>query len=107
MLICFQIQVGSVHSNTKLWLLGHPKNDILGCKLPSLHDVLLFFLHHWLTPQLYGDHNLLKETVLRHQLKKCLFWERANIPMSPEQHAITELEKRYGPYLTMKKKNLL
>ena len=87
-----------VRSKTALWLLGCEDSELRGSKLPSNRQVLRVFFHH---------HRSLKKTVRQSATtvirETVMFWEKAKIPVRPEQHAIAKLEKLHEKWIKLKK----
>ncbi|CAH0552503.1 unnamed protein product [Brassicogethes aeneus] len=88
----------ATRSNTKIYLIGSKKSEILGSKLPCNRQVLSTFFYY---------HRTLRKTIRdssRAVIKEVkTFWSKARIPIREEQHAIAKLEKLHGSWNLLKK----
>ena len=89
----------TTRSKNKLWLLDKaPEPDILGARLPSREQVLLFFAHL---------HQEQKKTVpvcvAETSLKLQTIWEKARLPTKTEANIRKNIKNLYDKYLTLKK----
>ncbi|KAK6185944.1 hypothetical protein SNE40_008071 [Patella caerulea] len=81
----------------QVFLLGS-LSDITGSKLPSIYQVLGFFLHQHL------DLKKPKREASASTIDKLLtFWERADIPTRERQHCQTKVEKLFEEWRLLKK----
>ena len=85
-------------SKTSIWLIGSEEVEITGSKLPSNKQVLSVFFHH---------HKTLKKTIHKSAMvvvqMVATFWNKACIPVQPEHHAVSKLEKLREKWVKLKK----
>jgi len=89
---------GVTRSKTAIWLVGFEESELIGSKLPSNRQILSVFFYH---------HKSLKKSIresARTAIRQVsVFWDKAKIPLRPEQHAITQLEQLHEKWVKLKK----
>lgn len=82
--------MANLRSSSNIFLVGHDYAQILGCKLPSIQQVLRVFFY---------NHNKVGLTVRESAAltikEASVFWSKARIPIRQEYHCITKLEKLF------------
>ena len=87
-----------VRKKTAVWLIGAQEDKLTGSKLPSNKQVLsLFFYKHKTLKQPIRES---ARVVVR---EAAVFWDKARIPIRPEQHAIAHLEQLHHQWLLLQR----
>ena len=90
--------MATLRKDDELYLLGHKKESLTGCKLPSNGDVLRVYLHRM------EQKGTVKHDAAVHTVKEVSdFWEKARIPIRPFQHAVKKLEDMVCKWEALKK----
>ena len=88
----------SSRGTSALWLLGSEDTEITGTELLPKKQVLCVLLYH---------HKTLKKTVHRSAIavikEVLIFWNKAQIPVRPEHHAVKQLEALHDKWQKLDK----
>lgn len=88
----------STRSSDNVWLIGFPREQITGARLPSGRDIMTNFIFYHKSEKM-----TIRDSACQVYEQVIPFWEKARLPVRKKQHVVEKIEKLYNQYKTLVK----